>query len=187
MASPKIQIAPERIAEGRHLYETTRMALRHIATLMGISRQTLLRRIPEWGWTPRRAPRLMIDQTVVAITPGAIAIPPETRTALAARLQCTVERSLDAVDRVLEKVGPADEAGAERSSRTLAAVARTLHEMAAFTTPEEVTPPDDADDDPIPRDIDEFRRELTRRIGRFIEARRAGAARLLADPEGSLD
>ena len=32
--------------------------------------------------------------------------------------------------------GPADEAGAERSARTLAAVARTLHEMAVFAKPE---------------------------------------------------
>jgi predicted lipoprotein len=119
----------------------------------------------------------------------AVSLSPVTRSALAARIHGIVAQGLDAVERVLSKVGPADESGAERSARTLAAVARTLQEMAALTKPEaEVMPPDDADDDdPIPRDINEFRRELARRIRNFIEIRRNGAGRILDQRESEVD
>lgn len=50
MATPKIQIAPERIAEGKHLYELTSTPVPDIAVMMGVSRRTLARRIGEWGW-----------------------------------------------------------------------------------------------------------------------------------------
>ena len=200
IATPKIQIAPERIADGKRLYELTLTPVPDIAAMMGISRKTLERRVREWGWTPRSAPRFATDRAlavmastdaVVNAGPPAAAcnpVSPEARSALAARIHGIVEQGLDAVERVLTKVGPADEGGAERSARTLAAVTRTLHEMAAFTKPDEVTPPYDADDDdPVPRDIEEFRRELARRIRGFIEARRNGASRLRDEPEASLE
>jgi len=198
MATPKIQIAPERIADGRRLYESTLTPVPDIAAMMGVSPRTLTRRIVEWGWIARSAPRHSTDRALVAVAPavpaasGAAggaghAVSPAARSALAARIHNTVVRGLDAVDRVLAKVGPADEAGAERSARTLAAVARTLREIAPLTKPDEVTPPDDADDDPVPRDIDEFRRELARRIQGFIEARRAGAGGFPDEPETALD
>ena len=53
MATPRIEIAPERIADGRRLYETTLTPVADIAAMMGISRRTLERRIAGWGWTPR--------------------------------------------------------------------------------------------------------------------------------------
>ena len=199
MATPKIEIAPERIADGKRLYELTLTPVPDIAAMMGVSRKTLERRVHEWGWTLRSAPRHATDRALVAMAPTgavvngepkpavAVSLSSETRSVLAARIQGIVAQGLDAVERVLSKVGPADEGGAERSARTLAAVARTLQEMAAFTKPEEATPPDDADDDPIPRDIDEFRRELTRRIRGFIEARRADASRLRDDSEAPLE
>ena len=104
---------------------------------------------------------------------AAASLSPAARIELAACIQDSVERGLDAVDRVLDSVGPADEGGAERSARTLAAIARTLHEMAAIAKPEsEATPPDETDDDAIPRDIDEFREALALRIEAFVEAER---------------
>jgi hypothetical protein len=199
MATPKIEIAPERITEGKHLYELTATPVPDIAAMMGISRRTLARRLVEWGWTPRSAPRHTTDRALVATAPaGAVAnagpddagdsLSTEARMALnAARIQRIVEHGLNAVERVLAKVGPSDRSEAERSARTLAAVARTLREMAAITKPEEVTPPDETDDDPVPRDIDEFRRQLARRIRGFIEARRNGAGRLRDEREGALD
>ena len=198
MATPKIEIAPERIADGRRLYETTLTPVADIAAMMGISRRTLERRIAGWGWTPRSAPRHATDRALVAVAPAVPTVSgdaggavhpgsPAARLALAARIHNTVARGLDAVDRVLDKVGPADEGGAERSARTLAAVARTLREIAPLTKPDEGTPPDDADDDPVPRDLDEFRRELARRIRGFIEARQAGADGIPDEPESALD
>ena len=186
MRGCKIEIAPERIAEDKQLYELTETPVPDIATLMGMSRRTLARRIVEWGWTPRSAPRHVTDRALVAAAPAVAVVnaapgdaddslAPEARTAAnAARIQKIVKRGLDAVERVLDKVGPADEGGAERSARTLAAVARTLQEMAAITKPDEGAPPDEADDDPIPRDIDEFRNELARRIHALIDARQDG-------------
>ena len=56
MATPKIQIAPERIADGKRLYELTLTPVPDIAAMMGVSRKTLERRIHEWGWTLRSAP-----------------------------------------------------------------------------------------------------------------------------------
>ena len=64
MAAATIQIAPECIADGKRLYELTLTPVADIAATMGISRRTLERRIHEWGWTPRSAPRLAADRTL---------------------------------------------------------------------------------------------------------------------------
>lgn len=201
MRGHKIEIAPERIAECRHLYELTSTPVPDIAAMIGISRRTLDRRIVEWGWTPRHAPRHATDRALVAAPPSqspvsadaasAPANESDLRKANALRIQQLVATTLAAVEGVLAKVGPADEGGAERSGRTLAAVARTLQEMSAIAQPDDETPPDDADhdDDFGPRDIDEFRQELARRIRGIVEARRARvsgrADGLPADPQGS--
>lgn len=198
MVTPRIQIAPERIAEGKRLYDLTLTRVADIATMMGISRRTLVRRMHEWGWTPRSAPRHATDRMLVAAAPSgaanvalgvAVPLSAEARAAVAARIHGVVAQSLDAVERVLALAGPADEVGAERSARTIAAVARTLADLAVFAKPNDVTPPYDIDDDdPIPRDIDEFRFELARRIRGFIEARRRRGDRgIFHDSETALD
>ena len=145
----KKQIAPERIAEAKRLYELTLTPVPDIAAMMGISRKTLERRIHEWGWTPRqRLPRSICDRALSSRGRGAdggaggnrradIAAPgdpvsPQQRMALALRMQQVVEREMDAVERVLDAIRPDDEGEAERSARTLASVARTLREMAAL-------------------------------------------------------
>jgi len=102
------------------------------------------------------------------------AVPPGERIALAARIQSVVEREMDAVERVLETFdAPSNKTEAERSARTLASLARTLREITALIQPDQMTPPDDADDDSIPRDIDELRRELARRLKGLVDAERA--------------
>jgi hypothetical protein len=91
------------------------------------------------------------------------------------------------IERAVGVLGPSNEAEAERTVRTLAGISRTLREIAALNRPDEVAPPDEADDDPVPRDLDEFRNELARRIRGFVEARRNGAGRISDEPEGSLE
>jgi hypothetical protein len=78
------------------------------------------------------------------------------------RVQRVVERELDAIDSILSVLGAADSAEAERSARTLASLARALKEVMRLAAPEQAPDPDE--DDPMPRDLDEFRRELARRI-----------------------
>jgi hypothetical protein len=62
-----------------------------------------------------------------------------------------------------------------------------VREIAALNQPNEVTPADAADDDPVPSDIDEFRFELARRIHQFIEDRQACAGALPGGEGGALD
>jgi len=202
MASPKIQVAPELVAEGQRLYETTMTTIGDIAALMGLSRRTLENRIVGWKWQRRRQPSGAIDifhavrgatvavATAAAPAPnGAIAVPvsPQQRAALAQRIQNVVEREMTVLERVVGVLGPSNEAAAERTAQTLAGISRTLREIAALNRPDEVAPPDEADDDPVPRDLDEFRNELPRRIRGFVEARRNGAGRISDEPEGSLE
>ena len=96
----------------------------------------------------------------------------ELRRVNALYVQQLVASGLAAVDRVLATVGPADESNSERSARTLAAVARALQEMSAMSEPEDETPQDDNDndDDPLPRDIDEIREALARRLHALVDA-----------------
>jgi hypothetical protein len=188
MVARQIRIAPDRIAQGRQLYELTRTPVADIATMMGVSRKTLERRVHQWGWVPRSAPRIEAERARVAAplpeqpaaaSGGCDATDNEAdlRRANAVRIQKLVAESLDGVSRVLAKIGPAEESGAERGARTLAAVARSLQEMSAMTHPDDETPHDDADthddhdDGSIPGDIDEFRRELARRLQGIIAAR----------------
>ena len=48
------QVAPERIAEGKFLYEQTLTPTAEIGKRMGLSRTAFYMRVKEWGWTQRR-------------------------------------------------------------------------------------------------------------------------------------
>ncbi|MGE0564711.1 MAG: hypothetical protein AB7O50_09380 [Pseudolabrys sp.] len=89
----------------------------------------------------------------------------------AARVQAMVERELDAVERVLAVLSPDDAGDAERSARTLASLARTLRELSAMSGAQPTAETASDDDDAIPRDLDEFRRALARRIEAFVGER----------------
>jgi hypothetical protein len=203
MVGKQIAIAPERIAEAKQLYEMTQTPVATIAGLVGVSRRTLTRRIIDWRWVPRRAPRIETDRALVAAPPAPLAVaageaapaaPPanasadeaELRRANAVHIQHTVATSLAAIDHILAKAGPADESGIERSARTLAAVARALQEMSAMTKPKDETPQDEFDDedDLLPRDIDDIRAELASRLHALIDAETGcnGADRDAGDP-----
>jgi aminoglycoside phosphotransferase (APT) family kinase protein len=87
---------------------------------------------------------------------------------LAARIRAAVERELNRVEETRARLAPDVPAEAERAARTLAALVRTLHALDAV----ERRAPAEPEEEEI-RDLDEFRRELTRRLA-AIRARRAG-------------
>jgi hypothetical protein len=201
MAFEKKTFAPDAIERARRLYEDPQASLDAVAAALGTTRRTLASRIGEWGWPQRgadnkarasskgrasnkaraasanrrkRRPRKVrkpskprAQQPAAAVQAG---LPAATPQALARRVQRMVERELDAIDKVLSAIGAADSAEAERSARTLASLARALKEVMRLAAPDET--PETDDDDPVPRDLDEFRRELARRI----DALAAGAA-----------
>ena len=193
MAAHKIEIAPELVAQGKRLYENSQTSVRDIAAMMGISKSTLNSRALEWKWRRRQMPGATIDlvrmvrgavaaevtdtsATDVAISAEArpvAAISPERRAALAERIQAVAEREMAVVEKVVAILGPTDEAEAERTARTLAGIARTLREITALNKPAgEMNDADDDDtaDAAYPRDMDEFRRELARRLHAIIDA-----------------
>lgn len=105
--------------------------------------------------------------------------------ATAARVQAMVERELDAVERVLAALSADDPGEGERSARTLASLARTLRELSAMSGAEPTAETASDDDDAIPRDLDEFRRELARRIEAFVGERPDGG--VPDDADGALE
>ncbi len=93
---------------------------------------------------------------------------------LVERLWRVAERQAQEIEARLENddQSPTERA---RDTRMLAVLAKTLRELIALRTAALESGDDaqtDADDaDPVPRDIDEFRRELTRRIESFVASR----------------
>lgn len=189
MTPPKLQFAPEMMAEARRLYEDTMTPAHEIAAMMGISTATLRNRLKEWSWRRRRHPTRALDlvqavrgATVAAVTtpgvPDGTSVPmtQERREMLAARILDIVERQMDATERVLKTVDPKDQGEGERSTRVLTSIGLMLRETAALLRPDETVASDVADDDTVPADLDQFREALARRIEAFIDARRGGAA-----------
>jgi hypothetical protein len=72
------------------------------------------------------------------------------------------------IERTLKVLGPASNAEAERTTRILASITRTLQDLQATADGQKR---DEADNDTVPGNIDEFREELARRIRGFIAAR----------------
>jgi hypothetical protein len=190
----KKQVAPELIAEGRYLYEETLTPIHEIGKRMGLSRSAFYLRVRAWNWQPRRYGS--------GVTPGeesrtpAMAAPSrppgpaggdhalvssaneagEPCVVLYRRVYRAALSQMDTVEQVQRTLLPNEPAQSERTVRVTATLNKVLLELATLAKPQEDAPPDAEDDDPVPRDIDEFRRELARRIRGFIEARRNGAA-----------
>jgi hypothetical protein len=202
----KKEIAPELLAEAKRLYEQTLAPVDDIAGMVGLSRTNFYKRVRAGGWRGRRAKvgtfqfaRALSGggATLLAVPPAEqpraeIAAPddpksPQQRLALAQRLLAVVEVEMAAIERIATAVKPLDQTEAEQGSRTIANVSRVTREIKELIQPENETPADDVDNDPMPRDIDEFRRELSRRLRGIIEARRARISerpdRLAADFE----
>lgn len=104
-----------------------------------------------------------------------------SRKTLVARVSKSIERELFAVGQLLGDSGlaPAQDAEAERRARTLASLARTLRELTQMQQSDNKQKA--SENDAIPRDIDELRRELARRLDGLI----ADAKAAHPDPAGS--
>ncbi len=187
MPMPKRMFAPEEIAEAKRLYEQTLTPMEDIAGLLRISRATLQKRVREWNWVkPKYAPRAralakLPQRAAEAPEPKPMAPPlPASplvpsgaidRAALAARVQAAIEREIHMVDSILSTLGPPSADEAERAARTLASLARTLREVMRLDAPP--APPEPTDDTPLPRDVNELRRALSRKLDYIIAQRTA--------------
>jgi hypothetical protein len=195
MAARK-EIAPELLAEGKYLYEHTLTSVEEIAARMEISRSTLYVRLRAWGWQRRRySPSAAADGDRRAESNCAAAVASrgpaeemyvepdrssaddaspvtvEKRAALFARAFRAAELQMDSIETAMKQLC-ATPAPFERTARALAMLNRSLRDILTLTKADEMTPADEADDDAIPRDMDEFRRELARRIQQLVDVER---------------
>lgn len=92
-----------------------------------------------------------------------------SRVSLVARLWRTAERQVRDIEArlALAQQEPADR---ERDARVMAVLVKTLRELTQFDERANETAQDDDDG---PRDIDEFRRDLARRMEEFVRERSA--------------
>jgi hypothetical protein len=153
----KIEIAPRLIADGKRLYETADTPTRVIAAMMGIAPRTLSDRIAEWGWQRRHYSRAQ-DSAPPAVAGEPAPAPPPVEPwpqtpplPFAERLDRVIDGEMAVIERTLKVLGPASSAEAERTTRTLATISRTVQEIVA--TAQGRMAADDADDDPVPSDI----------------------------------
>lgn len=171
----------------RLLYEQSPIAVRDIAVVIGISERTLYKRAKAGGWRRhfrchKRGPggrylNPLIDfereQAAEPAMPEDPALPPEEpaarRRRLVSLLWQSVEKQMRGVARRIDRTEALrDPALAERDTRSLAMLARSLEQLIAIDR----AFADEDEPDAIPRDIDELRRELARRVQAII-ARRA--------------
>jgi hypothetical protein len=98
----------------------------------------------------------------------------DIRSALIAKLWRTAKRQVSEIEARLKRIAP-QPSERESDMRALAVLVKTLRELTALEEAHGDARPNNAtdavDDDPIPRDIDEFRRELARRMDAFVERR----------------
>jgi hypothetical protein len=127
--------------------------------------------------TPAPAPAADAGNSVAAAPAFAEAgepPPAEVPLPFAQRMQRVLEGELAVIERTLKVLGPASNAEAERTTRILAAISRTIQEIQATAAGQ--TSSHETNDDPVPGDIDEFRETLARRLQGFIEAQREEAS-----------
>ena len=170
-------VSPELLAEGKSLYEETLTPVHEIWTRMGLSHHTFYALRRREGWKRRRySSGDMADAAATTALPApadnandeaALApISEERRAVLRARAFRAAEIQMDTIERILRTLQPGNAAQSERSARVIASLNSSLREIAAITEP--TTASDAADPDAVPRDIDELRLELARRIHAFV-------------------
>ncbi len=187
---PRKVIPPALLRRLRRAYEETDAPVDALAARAGLSRRTFVARARAAGWRMRSEKRTPPHAAApergrhkppspTAARPAATPAAEEAdglamRMQIAARIQRSVERELDAVERALARIAPGNGSGAERTARTLASLARTLREVVALDSKSTA---ETDDDDAGPRNLDEFRRELARRMDAIIAGREAAPDR----------
>lgn len=143
--------------------------LKDIIASTGLTREMLYRWLDGGGLLPR-LPRRHGGRERARRKRG--------RAAMIDRIMRAADKQARAISRRLAEDGvPLTER--EQQTRSLAVLARTMRELIALETAEAEAQKlqTKANDDSIPRDIDELRRELTRRLNALLDARQAGARR----------
>jgi hypothetical protein len=105
--------------------------------------------------------------------------PAATAALIAERLQGALARVLPAIETTLARLtAPQHPRDTEQAARTLGVLMRTLRELNTLAGQHAPQSRGDTrdDDDPVPEDIDEFRRELARRINAFVDERQTREA-----------
>lgn len=121
--------------------------------------------------TTRPKPRKQTATDIAADPP-----PGDTpATSMVARVSDAIERELSKIERIVgnpSRLYPAQRIETESRARVLASLARTLKEVMRLREQERGVGDHNAkaDDDAIPRDLDEFRRELSRRLEGLVES-----------------
>lgn len=119
--------------------------------------------------TPPCKPRKLTATDLAAVPPSA----DTPAGSMVARVSDAIERELSKIERIVgnpSRLYPAQRIETESRARVLASLARTLKEVMRLREQERGA--DDnakADDDAVPRDLDEFRRELSRRLEGLVE------------------
>lgn len=97
---------------------------------------------------------------------------PATGAALIERVTRAIERELSLIEVIVggHRVKQQRRTEAERRARTLASLARTLSEVTRLRAGEDKAKDRvKSDDDAVPRDLDEFRRTLSRRLEQLVQ------------------
>jgi len=96
--------------------------------------------------------------------------PPATGARLIERVTRAIERELSLIEVIVggSHLKSHQRTEAERRARTLASLARTLGEVTRLRAGQQKVKPVDAD--AVPRDLDEFRRTLSRRLEQLVAA-----------------
>ena len=158
-------LSPETIARIRQQYADG-VPVPQICAENGVSQRVLYywidggppdpaRRLPP---IPRRAPR------------GGSKNTRETRRQLVAKLWSTAERQVDEIEQRLAGVGQ-QSSEPERDARALAVLVKTLRELVAFDEAHPAAQTRTEPEDDEPRDMDEFRRDLARKMEAIISRR----------------
>jgi len=184
MSSPRIQIPPAVAAEGKRLFEETNALRQDIAAVMGISPDTLRRRSFEWGWKQRPRLSAVRASRPAGGTPtrfrqhsagsGGDPAAAARRRAVASRIMAMLEDELARIETTFTEAGVSAEGAFDNRIRAILGVTKALREVELMSKPDEVIPPNAADND-TPRNIDEFREALARRIESFVTAAQQNA------------
>jgi len=177
--------APEFLAALRQRYEDTDQPMRPLALEFGIGISTLSSLVEREGWKKRSlrrrgapdAPRIAEATALMATLPprasaanreaapsGEAAAPLPGERSAAERLEALLMQEIAAEEAARAELGdlPRLRAEADSCTRRLAILTQTLKTLRG------IAPPAKDDDDPAPRDIDELRNELARRIRALV-------------------
>ena len=179
---------PEALADIRQRYVETDEPQQSIANDYSVHRKTIdqVARRQEWPRRKERRPRdvpedlKLAKQAVTAVravgkeavAPGSSRMSAAERAALADRLERQVEQQLAELERRQAIVGNevSAQADADRAARIVGRLTETLHKVRHLRSPD-MTPADGIPACDIPKDIDEFRHRLARRMRDFVRSR----------------